>query len=95
MTTFSFRADHIHDVFELMMLPEMRDVRRLTILPDPVFPDVEVELVSDMSEEALRRLIELMDDAHVIADTFRPCALEANPLQRGVDPDPLPRTPEF
>lgn len=73
------------------MLPEMRDVRRLTILPDPVFPDVEVELVSDMSEEALRRLIELMDDAHVIADTFRPCALEANPLQRGVDPDPLPR----
>lgn len=95
MNTYSFRADYIQDVLDLMLSPEIRAVRRLTILPDQVFPDVEVELVSDMKEDELRRVIVKLDDAHFIVDTFRACALRENPLQRGEDPDPFPSAPEF
>lgn len=95
MNIYSFRADHIQDVFDLMLLPEMRAVRRLTILPNEHFPDVEVELQSDMPQSDLRRLIDQLEDAHVIADTLRACSLKENPLQRDDDPDPLPGCPEF
>jgi len=50
MNIYSFRADPIQDVFDLMLLPDMRVVRSLTILPDEHFPDVEVELQSDMPQ---------------------------------------------
>lgn len=95
MNIYSFRADHLQDVFDLMLLPGMRAVRRLTILPDAGFPDAEVELVSYLAESEMRRLIEQLDDAHVIMDTFRLCALAENPLMRGDDPDQLPDAPEF
>jgi hypothetical protein len=52
-------------------------------------------VVSDMTEDELRHVIAKLHDAHVIADTFRACALRANPLQRGEDPDPPSRPPEF
>ncbi|WP_248767666.1 hypothetical protein [Pseudomonas sp. MWU12-2345] len=95
MTTFSFRADTIHHVFELMLTPGMKAVQRLTILPDQMFPDVEVELVTEMSMDELERLVAGLDDAHVIVDTLRQCDLKSNPLQRGEDPDPLHSMPEF
>jgi len=37
-------------VFELMLSPNMKAVQRLTVLPDQIFPDVEVELVTEMSK---------------------------------------------
>ncbi len=95
MNTFSFRADTIHDVFELMLTAGMRAVHRLTILPDQAFPDVEVELLTEMSADELTRVVAGLEDAHVIADTIRQCDLKSNPLQRGEDPDPLPGLPEF
>lgn len=95
MNTYSFRADHIQDVFELMLLPEMRTVQRLTILPDASFPDVEVELISGMAEDEMLHAISQLEDAHVIAETFRMCALTLNPLQRGEESDPFPSEPEF
>ncbi|WP_397452102.1 hypothetical protein [Pseudomonas sp. NA-150] len=95
MNIFSFRADTIQHVFALMLSADMSTVHRLTILPDQHFPDVEVELVSDMTEEELRITIAALDDAHVMADTFLACDLGSNPLQRGIDFDPLPATPEF
>ncbi|MFK3973584.1 hypothetical protein ACI2KS_22970 [Pseudomonas sp. NPDC087358] len=95
MTTFSFRADTIHDVFELMLSPGIRAVHRLTIIPDQTFPDVEVELVSDMTEDEVKDVIANLGDAHVIAETFLACELKFNPLQRGDDPHPFPAAPEF
>lgn len=95
MTCFSFRADAIQDVFEFVLAPGMRPLHRLTILPDQHFPDVEVEIETDMAEGELRLIIAGLEDCHVIADTFLPCDLKSNPLQRGEDPDPLPVQPEF
>ncbi|WP_397452117.1 hypothetical protein [Pseudomonas sp. NA-150] len=95
MNIFSFRADAIQHVFELMLSPGTRAVHRLTILPDQLFPDVEVELVTDMTADELRPIIAGLDDAHVIADTFLACDLRSNPLQRGNDPYPFPAEPEY
>ncbi|WP_205300514.1 hypothetical protein [Pantoea sp. Ap-967] len=95
MTCFSFRADAIQDVFELVLAPGMRPLQRLTILPDQHFPDVEVEIETDMPEGELRRIIAGLEDCHVIADTFLACDLKSNALQRGEDSDPLPVQPEF
>lgn len=95
MKVFSFRADALQDVFELMQAKGTRDISRLTIYPDSSFPDVEVELLTSMSEAELRAVVAGLDDAHVISDTLRACELKANPLQRGDDPDPLPLAPEF
>jgi hypothetical protein len=95
MNTFSFRADTIHHVFELMLAPCMKAVHRLTILPDQIFPDVEVELLAEITQDELMRVVASVDDAHVIVDMFRQCDLKSNPLQRGENPDPLPSMPEF
>ncbi|ABY97528.1 hypothetical protein PputGB1_1623 [Pseudomonas putida GB-1] len=95
MKVFSFRADSLQDDFELMQAKGTRDISRLTIYPDSSFPDVEVELVTEMSEQELREAVAGLDEAHVIADTLRPCELKMNPFQRGEDPDPLPPSPEF
>ena len=56
MNTFSFRADCIQVVFDLTLSPGMKAIHRLTILPDQAFPDVEVELVTEMTEAELRRV---------------------------------------
>lgn len=95
MNTFSFRADAIQDVFELMLSQGMKAVHRLTILPDQIFPDVEVELVTEMTEAELKQVIAGLDDAHVIADTIRQCDLKSNPLQRGDDLETPQNDPEF
>lgn len=95
MNTFSFRADAIQDVFELMLSQGMKAVHRLTILPDQIFPDVEVELVTEMTEAELKQVIAGLDDAHVIADTIRQCDLKSNPLQRGDDLEAPQNDPEF
>lgn len=95
MKVFSFRADALQDFFELMQARGTRDISRLTMYPDSSFPDVEVELVTAMSELELRQVIAGLDDAHVIADTLRPCEPKINSLQRGEDPDPLLLAPEF
>jgi hypothetical protein len=53
--------------------------------------DVEVELMTEMSEEELKRLIAGLDDAHVIEDIFRPYDLKSNPsARRGPGPSPWP-----
>lgn len=49
MNTFSFRADTIHHVFELMLAPGMKVVHRVTILPDSIFRDVEEELLAEIT----------------------------------------------
>ncbi|CRM50483.1 hypothetical protein [Pseudomonas sp. 58 R 12] len=72
MNTFSFRADTIHHVFELMLGPGMKGVHRLTILPDPIFPDVEEELLAEITQDKLMRLVASVNDAHVIGDTHSP-----------------------
>lgn len=95
MSTFSFRADTIHHVFELMLTPCMEVVHRLTILPDPIFPDVEEELLADITQDELMGLVVSVDDAHVIVDTLCQCNLKSNSLQRGENPDPLLSMPEF
>jgi len=95
MNTFSFRADTIHNVFELMLAPGMKVVRPLTILPDPIFPDVEEELLADITQDELMGLVASVDNAHVIVDTLRQCNLKSNPHQNAESPDPLLSMPDF
>ncbi|QKG69829.1 hypothetical protein HP062_24285 [Pseudomonas sp. B14-6] len=95
MSTFSFRADTIHHVFELMLAPGMKVVHRLTILPDPIFPDVEEELLAEITQDKLMGLVASVDDAHVIVDTLRQCDLKSNRLQSGENPYELLSIPEF
>lgn len=82
MSVFSFRADSIQDVFDLLASPQMNRPTRITIFPDPVFPDVEVEIVVDMIECGVVEAARTLSDAHVIVETLRECGLESNSLRR-------------
>lgn len=78
MNTFSFRADTIHHVVELKLAPGMKAVHRLTILPDQILPDVEVELLAEITQGELMQVVASVGDAQAIVNIFRQCDLRSN-----------------
>lgn len=57
MNTFSFRADCLADVLDLLGSSRMEALRRVAIILDGTFPDVEVELDSGMTQKQLLSLM--------------------------------------
>ncbi|QKG68471.1 hypothetical protein HP062_24230 [Pseudomonas sp. B14-6] len=82
MNTFSFRADCLADVLDLLGSTRMEALRRVTIIPDGTFPDVEVELDSGMTQKQLLSLMGGVEDGHVMSETLRMCNLRSNPMER-------------
>lgn len=86
MTIYSFRAECPADVdlFEQQCMAAGLGaaVRRV---PDPVFPDIDVEMVVDAPIEILRNLFRRVLDGHVMIQTLRACPLSENSLERNCD----------
>lgn len=85
MNTFSFRADCLADVLDLLGSSRMGALGRVTIIPDGTFPDVEVELDSGMTQKQLLNLMGGMEDGHVMSETLCMCNLRSNPMERCLD----------
>lgn len=85
MNTFSFRADCLADVLDLLGSSRMGALGRVTIIPDGTFPDVEAELESGMTQKQLLSLMGGMEDGHVMSETLRMCNLRSNPMERCLD----------
>ncbi|AXK38526.1 hypothetical protein [Crenobacter cavernae] len=86
MAIYSFRAECQADVKRFHQ--ECLKVGLITALqakPDDQFPDVEVELQTDASLEALRNVMRRVVDGHVMLQTLRECPLAENSLERDYD----------
>jgi hypothetical protein len=85
MNTFSFRADCLADVLDLLGSSSMAALSRVTIIPDGAFPDVEVEMDSGMTQTQLVTLMGAIEDGHVMSETLRMCNLRSNPMERSLE----------
>lgn len=85
MNTFSFRADCLADVLDLLGSSKIEALGRVTIIPDGTFPDVEVEIDTGMTQKQLLAIVGSIDDGHVMGETLRMCDLRSNPMDRCLD----------
>lgn len=72
MAKFSFRAECKLDAQALFASIIQRAPFAISIYPDSVFPDVDIELDIDISIEQLKSLMEQIEDGHVMLETLRP-----------------------
>lgn len=71
MTTYTFRAECLHDVFGFLGALALRHlINSCTLQPDQIFPDVEVLLRTDGTLKQLLAVAEMLDDAHIIAESL-------------------------
>ena len=71
MTTCTFRAERLGDVFNfLSALSLAHRIVFCTIEPDDCFPDVEVLLRTAGTVQQLRAIAGSIEDAHVIAESL-------------------------
>lgn len=83
---FSFRAEYMHDALKVTTqisskFPD-RSMRIVTV-QECQFPDVEVEISSDVATiEDARIVMCSMDDAHVMLETLRPVPAKENSFIR-------------
>ena len=77
---YSFRAECLHDVDELLKVIRgtlVREYRR-----DPGYPDVEIEFDSPADLAILKAIMSIVEDGHVMRETLRTCPLSENNLER-------------
>jgi hypothetical protein len=79
MTTYSCRAELRVDIEQFLAHAE---VFGPSIRPLGHFGDATVEFQSDEDLEALKALMSLVPDSHVMQQTLRACALADNSLKR-------------
>ncbi|OJW46185.1 MAG: hypothetical protein BGO63_03705 [Candidatus Accumulibacter sp. 66-26] len=83
MTIYSFRAECPADVEAFKAKCVDARVRVVTREePDKLFPDVEVEMETEASMDALQTLLREVVDGHVMLQTLRACPLSENSLER-------------
>jgi hypothetical protein len=78
VNTYSFRAECRDDVLSFLALPEATSLKKITIVPDPTFPDVEVEIETKLTVQEVTSALEMVDDGHVMVETLKACALVSN-----------------
>ena len=87
--TYSCRAECLHDVEELRSALESYHNEygdfEMRVVPDPRFPDVEVEFTSAARLDQLDAVIRGIADGHVMLQTLRQCPLADNSLERDYD----------
>lgn len=80
VSTYSFRAECRHDVLSFLALPETTSLTKITIVPDPIFPDVEVEIETKLTVHEVTSALEMVEDGHVMVETLKACALKSNDM---------------
>jgi len=78
ISTYSFRAECRDDVLSFLALPEATSLRKITIVPDSTFPDVEVEIETKLTVQEVTSALEMVEDGHVMVETLKACALKLN-----------------
>lgn len=68
--TYTFRAECRHDVLQFLALPETNSLKKIIITPDPMFPDVEVEIETELTLKNVMGALELIEDGHVMVETL-------------------------
>jgi hypothetical protein len=71
MNTYSFRAECRDDVLNFLALPEATSLKKITIIPDPRFPDVEVEIETKLTVQEIKNALEMVEDGHVMVETLK------------------------
>jgi len=70
ISTYTFRAECRHDVLQFLALPEAASLKKIIITPDPMFPDVEVEIETELTLKNVMNALELIEDGHVMVETL-------------------------
>ena len=70
INTYHFRAECRDDVLNFLALPETNALNKITITPDPRFPDVEVEIETKLTVLEVRNALEMVEDGHVMVETL-------------------------
>lgn len=83
MTIFSFRAECQEDVDAFIEAATSAEIEMLIhAYPDTAFPDVDVEITTEVTKEVLMKLISASDEGHVMRQTLRAVPLKENSLSR-------------
>ena len=80
VSTYSFRAECRDDVRRFLALPEATSLKKITIVPDPTFPDVEVEIETKLTQLDITSALEMVEDGHVMVETLKACPLTINSM---------------
>lgn len=70
VNTYTFRAECRYDVLQFLALPETTLLKKIIITPDPMFPDVEVEIETELTLNNVMNALELIEDGHVMVETL-------------------------
>ncbi|MDI1332425.1 hypothetical protein [Pseudomonas sp.] len=82
MTVFSCRAECQDDVDAFIEAAKAADFEMLVrAFADKVFPDVEIEIISDASKDELRDLMRGVEDGHMMRQTLRAVPLSENSME--------------
>jgi hypothetical protein len=84
VNTYSFRAECREDALYFLALLEATSLKKIMIIPDPTFPDVEVEIETKLTVKDISSALKMVEDGHVMVETLKVCALKSN----GMDSDP-------
>ena len=88
MNIFSFRAECPGDVHLFLQQDDILfSNTSVELFPDPdsCWPDVEVEMVSDLPLAKLLREMRCVVDGHVMVETLRPVPRGENSMERNHD----------
>jgi hypothetical protein len=77
----SFRAECLNDAYKLLNRLK-NQVSRVTIFPDPIYPDVEIELEGELTFSTIRRVLAQMEDSQVMLETCRKVPRIRNDMTR-------------
>lgn len=81
ISTYSFRAECREDVLSFLASPEATSLKKITIVPDPLFPDVEVEIETKLTVQEVVSALEMVEVGHVMVETLKACALKTNRME--------------
>lgn len=78
----SFRVECLDDAYSLLNRIRSQ-VSRVKIFPDPLYPDMEIELEGELTFSTIRRVLSQMEDGAVMLETCREVPRIRNDLTRG------------
>ncbi|SMQ30299.1 hypothetical protein SAMN04488483_5343 [Pseudomonas helmanticensis] len=82
MTVFSCRAECQDDVDTFIEAAKAAKLEMVVrAFADKVFPDVEIEIISNASKDELRVLMQSVEDGHMMRQTLRAIPLSENSME--------------
>lgn len=48
------------------------------MVPDPIFPEIEVEIDPKLTVQEATSSLEMLEDGHLMVETLKACALKSN-----------------